>query len=175
MLLSIIIIAILFFGFRRGYRRGFIWEIINLLGYIGLWVIARLFAPQIGQAVAKLVSGWTFQSNSQFSQVAAGTFFGTGIGYLIIFSVGWFILRWVGRTLNFAAKIPVIHQLNGLAGGVINLVIRYGLVFIGLEVLSLVSITWWQQMYHASTVAQWIVHQTPVLSSEVVKWWLSTH
>jgi len=71
--------------------------------------------------------------------------------------------------------LPVIHQVNSLAGGLINLVIRYVVIFLTLNLLILLPIQGFQNSYQASPVAQWIVKQTPVLSKQVFTWWLTEH
>ncbi|KRO04270.1 hypothetical protein IV54_GL001518 [Levilactobacillus paucivorans] len=63
--------------------------------------------------------------------------------------------------------------MNGLGGGLINLVVRYVVIFLVLNLLILLPMTTFQNSYQASPVAQWIVKETPLLSERLVHWWLA--
>lgn len=176
MVLSLIILAILIFGFRRGYRRGLVLQILNTIGYLIVWIVARFGAKPLASGIGQFVGNLSL--NSSVSTVTASqssSFFLNGIAFSAILTVGYFIVHRVANLLNKVTWLPVIHQVNSLAGGLINLVIRYVVVFLTLNLLILLPITGFQQSYQASPVAQWIVKQTPVLSKQVFNWWLTEH
>lgn len=176
MVLSLIILAILFLGFRRGYRRGLVLQVISTIGYILVWVVARIGAKPLASGVGQFVGNLSL--NSSVSAVTAGessSFFLNGLAFSAILTVGYFIVHKLAYSLNRVTWLPVIHQVNSLAGGLINLVVRYVVIFLTLNLLILLPIQSFQNNYQASPVAQWIVKQTPVLSKRVFNWWLTEH
>jgi len=171
---SLIILAVLYFGFRRGYRRGLVLQILNTIGYIIVWLAARFGAKPLAAGIGQFVGNLSL--NSSVSAVTASQssgFFLNGIAFSAILTVGFFITHRIAYTLNKVTWLPVIHQVNSLAGGLINLVIRYVVIFLILNLIILLPSTGLQKSYQASPVAQFIVKQTPVLSKQVYSWWLT--
>ncbi|MFD1456028.1 CvpA family protein [Levilactobacillus lanxiensis] len=176
MVLSLIILAVLIFGFRRGYRRGLVLQIISTIGYLIVWIIARLGAKPLASGVGQFVGNLSLNSSaSAVTAAESSSFFLNGLAFSAILTVGFFIVRKLAYGINKVTWLPVIHQVNSLAGGLINLVIRYVVIFLTLNLLILLPIQGFQNSYQASPVAQWIVKQTPVLSKQVFTWWLTEH
>ncbi len=176
LVLSLIILAVLIFGFRRGYRRGLVLQVINTIGYIVVWIVARVGARPLASGIGQFVGNLSL--NSSVSAVTASessSFFLNGLAFSAILTVGFFIVHRLANGINKVTWLPVIHQVNSLAGGLINLAIRYVVIFLTLNLLILVPISGFQSSYQASPVAQWIVKQTPVLSKRVFSWWLTEH
>ncbi|WP_203641744.1 CvpA family protein [Levilactobacillus andaensis] len=174
MLLSLIILAILIFGFRRGYRRGLVLQILTTIGYLVVWIVARFGAKPLATGIGQFVGNLSLDSSvSAVAASQSSSFFLNGLAFSAILTVGYFIVHRVAYALNKVTWLPVIHQVNSLAGGLINLVIRYVVIFLTLNLLILVPISGFQSSYQSSSVAQWIVKQTPVLSKRVFNWWLT--
>ncbi|MGO1970500.1 MAG: CvpA family protein [Levilactobacillus brevis] len=176
MVLSLLILAILVLGFRRSYRRGLVLQLIKTVGYLIVWVIARFGAKRLAAGIGQFIGKVSL--NSSVSAVTASqssSFFLNGLAFSAILTVGYFIVRRVAYGINKVTWLPVIHQVNSLAGGLINLVIRYVVIFLTLNLLILLPSTSFQTSYQQSPVAQWIVKKTPVLSKQVYNWWLTEH
>lgn len=172
MLLSGIIVVLLALAFRRGYRRGLVLQVLMTVGYLVVWLIARIGANPLAQGLSQIVGKLSLDSTtSAVSAEQSSHFFLNGIAFSAILTIGYFVVRKVAFTLNKVTWLPVIHQVNSWAGGLINVVIRYVIVFLLLNILILLPISSMQRAYHDSTVAQWMVHQTPGLSKQVVTWW----
>jgi len=173
-LLNIGIILVLAWGFWRGYRRGLVLQALTTIGYLAVWLIARVVAQPLASGISGMFSGGT-QLNQSAGTVAAndaGAFFLNGLVFSSILTIGYFIVRHFARRVNRITRIPVLHQVNALLGGTINLVIRYVVVFIILNLLILLPIDSFQRRYDTAPVAQWIVKKTPGLSTEIHHWWL---
>lgn len=176
MLLSLGIVLILWFGFHRGYRRGLVLQVLTTVGYLLVWLVARLGAQPLASGLGQFVGDLSLNhSASVVTASQSSSFFLNGIAFSAILTVGYFVVRRVSYALNKVTWLPVIHQVNSLAGGLINLVIRYIIIFLLLNLLILLPIKGFQQSYQASPVAQWIVKQTPVLSKNLVNWWVTEH
>jgi len=174
LLLSLIILAILIFGFRRGYRRGLVLQVLTTIGYLVVWIVARVGAKPLAAGIGQFVGNLSLDSSvSAVAASQSSSFFLNGLAFSAILTVGYFIVHRVAYGLNKVTWLPVIHQVNSLAGGLINLVIRYVVIFLTLNLLILVPISGFQSSYQSSSVAQWIVKQTPVLSKRVFNWWLT--
>ncbi|AKP65949.1 membrane protein [Levilactobacillus koreensis] len=169
-----IILAILIFGFRRGYRRGLVLQVLTTIGYLVVWIVARFGAKPLAAGIGQFVGNLSLDSSvSAVAASQSSSFFLNGLAFSAILTVGYFIVHRVAYGLNRVTWLPVIHQVNSLAGGLINLVIRYVVIFLTLNLLILVPISGFQSSYQSSSVAQWIVKQTPVLSKRVFNWWLT--
>lgn len=72
-------------------------------------------------------------------------------------------MKWLNR-------LPVVGTMNGLAGGVLDLLLGYFIIFAGLLILQLLPFPWWQDQLAASGLAQWMMTQTPGLTHLVISW-----
>ena len=174
--LSLGILLVLWLGFHRGYRRGLVLQVLLSLGYLVVWLVARVGARPLASGLGQFVG--SLPLNATVSPVAvsrSSSFFLNGLAFSAILTVGYFVIRRLAYGLNRVTWLPVIHQVNSLAGGFINLAIRYVLIFLILNLLILLPSTSFQHSYQASPVAQWIVKQTPLLSKRVLHWWLVEH
>lgn len=176
LILSLVILGVLIFGFRRGYRRGLVLQILNTIGYIIVWVAARFLARPLATGIGQFIGNLSLDSSvSAVTASQSSSFFLNGLAFSAILTVGFFIVHRVAYGVNKVTWLPVIHQVNSLAGGLINLVIRYVVIFLILNLMILLPVQGFQTSYQASPVAQWIVKQTPVLSKQVYHWWLTEH
>ncbi|CAJ1228554.1 CvpA family protein [Levilactobacillus zymae] len=176
MLLSIGIVLILAWGFYRGFHRGLVLQLLLTVGYLVVWIAARFGAKPLASGLSQFFGNLSL--NSSVSAVTASqssAFFLNGLAFSAILTVGYFVVRRVSYGLNKVTWLPVIHQVNSLAGGLINLAIRYVIIFLLLNLLILLPIDSFQATYKTSTVAQWVVKETPVLSHQVYQWWLTQH
>ncbi|GEO68616.1 CvpA family protein [Levilactobacillus acidifarinae] len=176
MLLSIGIVLILAWGFYRGFHRGLVLQLLLTVGYLVVWIAARFGAKPLASGLGQFFGNLSL--NSSVSAVTASqssSFFLNGLAFSAILTVGYFVVRRVSYGLNKVTWLPVIHQVNSLAGGLINVTIRYVIIFLLLNLLILLPIDSFQATYKTSTVAQWIVKETPVLSHQVYNWWLIKH
>lgn len=174
MILSLIIISLLILGFRRGYRRGLLRQILNTIGYFVVWIAARLLSRPLATGIGQFVGNLSLDSSASVTTASqSSSFFLNGLAFSAILTVGFFIVHRIIETVNRATKLPVIHQVNGLGGGLINLLVRYVVIFLVLNLLILLPMTTFQNSYQASPVAQWIVKETPLLSERLVHWWLA--
>ncbi|WP_125573465.1 CvpA family protein [Levilactobacillus huananensis] len=172
--LSLIIIVLLVLGFHRGYRRGLLRQILNTIGYFVVWIVARLLSRPLAAGIGKFVGDLSLDSSASVATASqSSSFFLNGLAFSAILTVGFFIVHRIIEMVNKATKLPVIHQVNGLGGGLINLVVRYVVIFLVLNLLILLPMTTFQNSYQASPVAQWIVKETPLLSERLVHWWLA--
>lgn len=177
MILTIAIIILLILSFWRGQHRGLLKMILNLVTYVIAIAVAGNFAARLGD----VFSGWfpTVDTVSQTSGSALNSsngnqFLYNGIAFIILFLLTMLLCHWLINRLNLITKVPVIHQVNAVLGGVINLVICYVVIFFALTIFQVVPSDWWQQQLTSSNLANWMINNTPLLSNQVV-FWLTSH
>lgn len=174
MILTVIILAILIAAGLRGYRQGFVALMLSLVIYFAAWLMASWGAngfgsflmqifPQIGSnnAQTTLTSNLTLATNQLFYH---------GIAFLILFLIVNALGRWLIRRFHWVNRIPLIGWANQWAGGIVNLVIAYLIIFILLVIFQVLPIEVWQNQLTASGLAQWIIHQTPFLTQWFFNW-----
>lgn len=161
MILSFLIIAILIAAFAHGYRRGFLKQLIFTLGNLVVLFIAwrynAAFATGIGSFLGLFSS--TFVTNYVTHIFSF---------YLILF-VGHLFIFWLAKASKVITWIPIIHQSNGLAGGILALLFMYFGLFIALWTLQILPVDSFHQLVANSPLAQWITTETPILTKNLIQ------
>lgn len=165
MILNMIILLILAIGFLTGWRKGFVVEVLNLIGFIASMTAGVLFTGPIAAFVNQFIDR-SGGSNSAHLMIKLFIF-------VVLFSLVWQVIRILRRVLNPVTKLPLINQANAILGGGINLITKYLVIFVMLNVLILLPSQGIQNQYQQSAVSQWIVRQTPVLSEKLANFWTS--
>ncbi|KRN81757.1 hypothetical protein IV87_GL000966 [Pediococcus ethanolidurans] len=95
---------------------------------------------------------------------------------MILMVIGWLIVRLIAHWSRLITWIPVIKQVNGLAGGIVSIVIAYFVIFILLIVSQFLPNDAYQAQLSDSQVAQFIIKKTPGISSDILsKYILNTN
>ncbi|WP_268913216.1 CvpA family protein [Lentilactobacillus sp. SPB1-3] len=155
MILDLIIVAILVLSFTAGYRRGFVAEFLNLVGFI--------FALALAWRYTANVSDWIVNQFNLTDQHRLVYW----ISFLIIYTLVWRVIMLLKRVISPATRIVVLKQVNAIFGGVIRLLVAYLFVFAGLNLLLLFSEPVKEQ-YQESYVAKYIVRSAPQQIDHVV-------
>lgn len=161
MLLSVIIILILISAVARGYRRGFVLELLYSLGYIIVFIFAKTFNTSFANFLSSTFGDW---SNDQVTNLTVMN----SVAFIILMAVGWLIIRLLGRLSQMVTWLPIIHQVNGLAGAIVGVVISYLITFIILSISQFVPNDFYQEQLSQSVVAQTILSKTPAVSSKII-------
>lgn len=161
MIVTIIIAVILIMAVYRGMKRGLIVQLLYTLGYIGVYIFARLAAPSVSAWLA------TWSGSAAASLGVTNT-----IAFLMMIALGWFIVRLLARWSRLITWLPVIKQVNSVAGAVVAFVLNYIGLFIVLTVLNFIPNTAIQYQISQSSVAQVIIDKTPVLTSQLLQKYL---
>ncbi|MCY9807328.1 CvpA family protein [Lentilactobacillus senioris] len=164
MVLNIVIIIILLISILSGIRRGFVHEIINLIGY-GLSIFGGLL---IARPINLLIQDW-LNTNTDLSPFII---FGLkNVIFFGIFASIWTIFRIIKRTLMPIKSLPIIGPLNGALGGLASFLLTYLIIFVVVFITHDIPITSWQTSVENSEVAQWILTKTPIISNQIFDLW----
>jgi uncharacterized membrane protein required for colicin V production len=161
MLLSLVIILILILAVARGWRRGLVLELLYSLGYIAVFIFAKVFTNEFSVFLTSTFGGWTSDQATNLTVMHS-------VSFILLMSIGWIIIRLIGRVSQMITWLPVIHQVNSLAGAIVALVITYGLTFVVLSISQFIPNDFYQEQLSQSVVAQTILSKTPAVSSEII-------
>ncbi|KAF0415636.1 CvpA family protein [Pediococcus acidilactici] len=161
MLLSLILILILISAFFFGYRRGLVAEIIYLVGYLIVFTAAKNFTAPFAEFLSRTFGNGSHDPLTNLTTMNA-------VSFIFLMLVGWIVIRLIVRFSQMITWLPVIHQVNGLAGAVAGFVISYLITFIVLSISQFVPNDFYQEQLSQSIVAQSILAKTPAISSKVI-------
>ncbi len=152
---------------------------ISSATYLLGWVVARLGAKSLGLVLSNILpsigeheasaTGSTFSS---MLSISSNQFFYNGIAFFIIFYGITFFSRWLLKRVSFLKRVPVLGTVNGWAGGILDVVVGYLIIFMVLMVFQLWPGSWWQEQLANSGLAQWIILKTPGLAESAIHWFM---
>lgn len=94
--------------------------------------LAKTGSTVVGDKLADLfpiLKTSTQNAGSTLNDGNGNQFFYNGIAFIVIFIIVLFLCRWITRRFNLITKLPVIHQLNAILGGLINFGLTYITIF----------------------------------------------
>ena len=132
-MLSLILIFILLIGLIVGLKRGFILQVIHLVSWFIAFFVAAMYYKDLALRLTLWIPYPTLGENPilqiLLDAVNAEQAFYYGISFIIIFFGVKIILQIIGSMLDFLSHIPIIRQLNLLAGGLLGFLETYLIVF----------------------------------------------
>lgn len=160
-MITLIIVLLLILAFRFGLKRGLLMTLLSVAGYVIVFLLAIFLAKPMGTALATMMPAlW---KNSFFS----GMFYNV-LSFWIIAIVGSIIYRFLARTVNGITKLPLISQINALAGAVLGTILMYVVIFFALLLMAAWPSQNVRSTVQQSTVAEWILKKTPVISQQIM-------
>lgn len=175
-MLSLAILLILIFGFFVGLKRGFILQVIHLVGSIIAFIVAYLKYDELSAKLTLWIPYPSFTPGSELDFIfGSGDFekaYYRAIAFVAIFFGVKIVLQIIGSMLDFVAGLPVLKTLNTWAGAALGFIEVYLLVFIVLYIAALLPIDFIQNLINKSLVATLIIEHTPIISSLIRDWWI---
>ena len=177
-MLTIGIVLFLLYSFYTGYRRGFVIQLVRLVGYIVSAIVAsKLYVP-FSKYTEMLVPFPSVQQNSQLAlyneatSFILDTAFYRVISFIVVAFVGWLITNFIGLLFRRVSYYMPFRWVNHLAGGIMNVFISFSFVYLILFVMSLIPVEAIQQQFVDNPIAYRIVSQTPILTDMATNMWL---
>ncbi|WP_066311424.1 CvpA family protein [Bacillus sp. FJAT-29814] len=175
-MLDLAILLFLIIGFFVGLKRGFILQLVHLIGFIIAYIVAYMYYedfvprlmlwipyPNFGEGtILKIL---TDSSNMEMA-------FYRAISFVIIFFAVKVLLQIIGSMFDFIAHLPVLKQLNFWAGGLLGFLEVYFIIFIVIYIAALIPIELFQTALDGSFMAETMVKYTPILSQQIHDWWI---
>jgi uncharacterized membrane protein required for colicin V production len=175
-MLDLAVLAILVIGFIVGLKRGFILQSIHLAGFIVAFIVAYIYYEQLAPKLTLWIPYPNLGSNTTlhliFENANLETAYYRAIAFAAIFFAVKILLQIIGSMLDFVANLPILHQLNVWAGGLLGLVEVYLVMFIILCIAVLLPIQAIQDPLNDSILAENIIKNTPVFSQQIKQLWI---
>ena|SRR5699024_645745 len=170
-MISLLLLLILLFGFLRGLKRGFIVQLMHLIGFIVAFIVSTIFYKKFAVTLSHLIpypelsenTVWAIFDNAMPLESA----FYNGISFVLIFFATKIILQIIASMLDFLAQLPLLRTINKLLGAVLGFIEVYFVMFIVLYLAALVPIEKVQSIIDHSVVAKIIINRTPFLSNGI--------
>ena len=178
-MLSILILVILLFSFFIGRRRGFILQLIHLIGFIAsLYVAYKYYGALADNIQFRLIIPYPELDGDGiggmlFQAFNAEDVYYSAIAFALLFFATRIILHIVGTMLDFVAHLPILRTVNNLLGGILCVVETYLILFVILFVAAVLQIQTIQDLMQGSLVAQFMMNHTPFLSDWIKDLWIS--
>jgi len=174
---SLIIILLLVFGFFVGLKRGLILQLLHLTGFIIAFIVAANYYDELGPRIALWVPYPELTDDSAWAEflqmLPLETGFYNAIAFAIIFFAVKIILQIIASMLDFVAAIPILNSVNKLLGSIFGFLEIYLILFIVLYILALTPLETVQGWINNSSIALFILEQTPYFSEKVMELWLT--
>ncbi len=175
-MLDIGILLLFIIGLLVGIKRGFILQLIHMVGFIVAMIIASLYFDELAPKLTLWIPFPSLDQKSTFPLIFQTTHLDTAfyraIAYAIIFFAVIIVFKLIGSALDFLAQIPIVKQLNTIGGGLLGLIEMYLIIFVLIYVAALIPIESIQNALNRSFLANTIIHYTPIFSDQVQHWWI---
>lgn len=169
-MLDIILILLLLFGLFIGLARGFILQLLHLIGFITAFVVAAIYYDDLADILELWLPYKEITKNAwpEFLQaLPLEMAFYSIVSFAIIFFAVKIVLQIIANMLDFVASIPLINIVNKLLGAVLGFLEVYLLAFIILFVLALTPVEGIQTAINNSSIALLVLEKTPYFSGKL--------
>lgn len=176
-MISILILLVLLFGFFMGLKRGFILQMMHIIGFIVSFIIAIIFYKKLAGHLALWIpypelsdeNVWAVFLNSMPVENA----FYNAVAFALIFFVVKVICQIIASMLDFVGNLPILRHVNAWLGGVFGFLEVYVITFLLLFILALVPMEAIQLKIKGSFMAKLIIEHTPILSKMMESLWFT--
>lgn len=178
-MLTLGILCLLGIAFYSGARRGLAMQLVYSGGYLISYFVAQSNYQKLAPKLELLVPYPSITENSEmifYKQDIAlelDKAFYAVVAFLIILFAGWIVTRFIAIFLRRLTFVPLLKQMDWLAGGVLCLIVVYVAIFLLLTVASYVPLDVIQNQFAASDLAQGIVADTPILTKQIESLWIN--
>lgn len=169
--LDIIVSIVLAAAFLIGYRRGFIRQLVSVLGLAVATLAAYLFYDDLAPLTGRLLPLETFATypkyeflvkNLQLDRYAVNV-----ISFAFVFFVVKLILNYAGHVLNAIAKIPGLNVINRLAGALLGLLEAAVIILACIYIMTILPSDPVQQILSGSKAAPFFMNLVPELWNSI--------
>ena len=174
-MLDLLILIIIVAGFITGLRRGFIVQVMHLLGFFVALIVAYIYYKPLADVFVYWVPYPGFNESLTpvigIDNIDVDATFYRALAFAVIFFTVKIVWQIIASIFNFITYLPVLHSLNRLLGAILGFIEFYVLLFIGLYILALVPVASVQSLMDKSIFAGLILEHTPVMTSIFQHWW----
>lgn len=174
-MLDILLFILLIGGIIVGAKRGFVVQLIHMVGFVIALVVAYKYYKPLSEYFVLWIPYPVVNENSQFTLVVEQldleqTFYQL-LAFALIFFVVKFALQLIASMFDFLKFLPVLGFFSKILGAVLGFIEAYILLFIFIYVFALLPVEIVQEQLGNSGIAQSMLEHTPYFSEKVKEWW----
>jgi len=174
---SLILILLLLLGFLIGLKRGLILQVLHLVSFIIAFIVAVNYYDKLGSQLALWIPYPDLPDKSAWAEflqmLPLENGFYNAVAFAVIFFAVKIILQIIASMLDFVAAIPIVNSVNKLLGSIFGFLEIYLILFILLYIMALTPIVTVQNWINHSSIALFILEQTPYFSDKIMELWFS--
>ncbi|ANU12767.1 CvpA family protein [Planococcus halocryophilus] len=174
-MLNILLLVLLIGGIIVGAKRGFVVQLIHMVGFVIALVAAYKYYKPLSEYFVLWIPYPAINENSQFTlvvdQLDLDQTFYQLLAFAVIFFVVKFALQLLASMFDFLKYLPVLGFFSKVLGAVLGFIEAYILLFIFIYVFALLPIDAVQNQLENSGIAQAMLEHTPYFSEKVKEWW----
>lgn len=174
-MLDILLLIILLGGTIVGAKRGFIVQLIHMVGFVVALIVAYKYYKPLSEYFTLWIPYPAVNENSQFTivvdQLDLDQTFYQLLAFALIFFVVKFGLQLIASMFDFLKFLPVLGFFSKILGAVLGFIEIYILLFIFIYVFALLPVDAVQNQLENSGIAQSMLEHTPYFSEKVKEWW----
>lgn len=176
-MVTFLLLLFLLFGFLIGLRRGFVMQLMHLVGFFVSFIVAAIYFRKLSEQISLWIpypdlqdgASWAIFLNSDPLESA----FYNAVSFAIIFFAVKVLLQIIASMLHRIAQLPFLRFVNRWVGGILGFIEVYFILFIILYILALTPIATIQARIDKSFLATFMIEYTPFLSKLVKSLWFT--
>lgn len=167
-MISLIIMFLLFLGLLMGLRRGFVIQLIHLVGFFLSFIFATIFYKRLAGSLSMWIPYPELSTDNTWAMFLATmpleNAFYNAVSFAIIFFSVKVILQIIGYMIDIVVNIPLLRSMNKLLGAILGFIEMYAITFIVLFIFALVPLDSVQHKLSSSFMAKLMIQHTPIVS-----------
>ncbi|MCY8233740.1 CvpA family protein [Priestia endophytica] len=175
MLVDIIVLIMLCYGFLIGLKRGLILQVIRLVSIVLSIFVAYMYHEALAEKLQLWIPYPSVEGGNAVSLLVQSSYteelFYRIISFAILFFLTNLVIHIIGSLFDFVAQLPILRHFNKWAGAILGFVEIYVIVFIVLYIIALLPVGGIQAQVQNSSLAGIIVNHTPYLSDMIPELW----
>lgn len=175
-MLSFLLFITLVICFFVGYRRGFILQLIHLVGFFVSFIVATLYYKDVAHYIRLWIPFPELSDDTTITLLVEAFQFENvyynGIAFAILFFGTKLVLHIVGTLFDFLAHLPIINSVNRWLGGILCFLEGLFIIVVLLHLGALIQVEAIQEPIQNSSFAQMIFDYTPIISNHLKELWI---
>lgn len=115
------VVLVLIISVIIGYTKGFLWQLVKLLGIIGLILFSWILAPGLSDLVYVFPRKYAPFNDTSLADIFYDKI-NTLCWFVIVLIVGLIILALIKPLFKVVTEVPVIKQVNQFVGAILSLI-----------------------------------------------------